>query len=392
LFAVQDLLREAGHTVVPFAMRYARNEDAPSADYFPRPPVDDEFVYYGDRALGPREQARLARRVVRDREVYGAAARILAEERIDVVYALQIAHYLYPDLLLAARDAGVPAVMRLSDYQMICPAYNCLRDGKPCFLCRHSLVPALVHRCLKKSLPVTATRVLAMTYARTRGVPQSVAMYVTPSEFLAERMRDAGFAAQRLTHLPTPLVLPSDPGPPPDDGPLLYVGGLFEAKGIETAIDAVAGTGRKLVIAGDADTPYGRHLQAHVQLKGISEVEFAGFLEGEHLEQQYAAARAVVVPSIWWENTPHSALEALARRRPVLAAKHGSLPETVTDGDTGILFEPGDADSLRAAIVRLDQPGLADKLGSAGRELIARKHDPQLHLQNLIALLQGVLR
>ncbi len=373
-------------------MRYARNEPCAEADYFPPAPLDENFVLHGDRPLSSTERARLALKVMRNDEVRRAAMRVLREKKIEVVFALQIAHYLYPELILAAHEVGVPVVMRLSDFQMICPAYNCLRNGKPCFLCRTSKVPALAHRCLKHSLAVTAVRVAAMTYADLRGANAKVAGFIAPSRFLVEKMKEGGFAPGRLWHLPTPLPLPPDPGPPPADGPLLFVGGLFPAKGARLAIEAVRGTDHRLIVAGDVETPDGRELREWASRERIGNVEFVGFARGEELTRLYAQARAVVVPSLWWENSPHTVLEALAHGRPVVASNHGSLPEQVRDGVTGLLFTPGDAGGLIAALQRLREPGLAERLGRAGRELIAREHDPALHVQRLERLLEGVLR
>jgi len=392
LFAVQRLLTERGHEATPFALRYARNEPCADAAYFPPAPLDEHFVLHGDRPLSPMERARLALKVMHNDEVRRAALRVLREKKIEVVLALQIAHYLYPELILAAHEAGVPVLMRLSDFQLICPAYNCLRDGKPCFLCRTSKVPALVHRCLKKSLTVTAVRVAAMTCADMRGASRRVAGFIAPSRFLIEKMKEGGLAPGRLWHLPTPLPLPPDPGPPPKDGPLLFVGGLLPAKGARLAIEAVRGTNQRLIIAGDAETPDGRELREWASRERIDNVEFAGFVRGEDLTRLYAQARAVVVPSLWWENSPHTVLEALAHGRPVVASDHGSLPEQVRDGVTGLLFAPGDARGLLAALQRLREPGLAERLGRSGREMIAREHDPALHAQRLERLLEGVLR
>lgn len=389
MFAVEAALRQAGHQVAPFALAYQRNRPTDAAGHFPQPPVDGEFVLHGDRRLTVGEKLRLAGRVIRDPAVYGATRRVLASENIDVVYTLQIAHFLYPEVLLAARDAGVPVVMRLSDYQLVCPAYNCLRGGKPCFDCRSGLLPALLHRCLKGSLAVTGARVAAMTFATWRRAHDAVRAFVSPSVHLIEILRSAGYPPDRLVHLPTPLTPPPDPGPPPAEGHLLFVGGLYEAKGAALAVDAVAGTGRRLVIAGDAQTPYGQALRERVARDGLDNVEFAGFVDGAQLAALYAGALAVIVPSLWWENVPQVALEAMAYRRPVLAAGHGSLPETVSDGGTGLLFAPGDAADLRRVIDKLAADGNADELGRAGRARIAAEHDPATHLRRLQTILDG---
>ena len=383
LFTIEAGLRQAGHEVFPFALAYPQSEPAETRAYFPPPPVEGDFLLYGDRPLSLGEKLSLAWRVVNDRAVYRAAREALRALKIDVVYALQIAHYLFPEVLLAARDENVPVVMRLSDYQLVCPAYNCLRDEKPCFLCRDGFLPALTHRCLKKSLPITAVRVAAMLRARWAGALDAVRYFIAPSRFLIGLLRQAGFAPHRLLHLPTPIELTPDPGPAHSDAPLLYVGGLYEAKGAHLAIEALRGTGRALLIAGDTNTPYGRRLVEKVEQERISEVRFLGFVRGEVLARLYAAAQAVLVPSIWWENVPHVALEAMAYRRPVIAGDLGSLPEVVAHGETGLLFAPGDPLALRARVEELARSGLVERYGDAGRARAAAEHDPQRHRRRL---------
>ena len=59
-----------------------------------------------------------------------------------------------------------------------------------------------------------------------------------------------------------------------------------------------------------------------------------------------AQARALVLPSIWYENLPRTLVEAYANGLPVIASRLGALPELVEDGVTGLLFEPGNAQDL----------------------------------------------
>jgi glycosyltransferase involved in cell wall biosynthesis len=188
------------------------------------------------------------------------------------------------------------------------------------------------------------------------------------------------------------MALPPDPGPPPESGPLLFVGGLYEAKGAQVAIEAARGTGRTLVIAGDTDTPEGRRLCEYVAREQITEVRFAGFQTGEALSRLYAECAAVIVPSLWWENVPHVALEAMAQGRPVLASNHGSLPEVVTHGRTGLLFTPGDALALRRAIEELARSGMAATYGREARRWIAAVADPASHFARLEDILTRACR
>jgi glycosyltransferase involved in cell wall biosynthesis len=76
----------------------------------------------------------------------------------------------------------------------------------------------------------------------------------------------------------------------------------------------------------------------------------------------------LVVPSRWYENSPNVILEAFAAGVPVVAAGHGGLAEMVRDGVDGLLFRPGDAAALAAALRRLAaEPGLLAQLGAGVR-------------------------
>ncbi len=71
----------------------------------------------------------------------------------------------------------------------------------------------------------------------------------------------------------------------------------------------------------------------------------------------------VVVPSVWYENSPNTILEAFSHRTPVVASDLGGMAELVEEGVNGLRFTPGDASSLAAKLRQLiDQPGLLAQL------------------------------
>ena len=99
-------------------------------------------------------------------------------------------------------------------------------------------------------------------------------------------------------------------------------------------------------------------------------------------------ARVVVVPSEWYENAPLSVLEAYALGKPVLVSSHGGLPELVVSGQTGLIFEGGEAAELSDCLTRLKE--LADRdieaMGVAARERVEQSFSPQAYLGSVRAL------
>jgi glycosyltransferase involved in cell wall biosynthesis len=81
-----------------------------------------------------------------------------------------------------------------------------------------------------------------------------------------------------------------------------------------------------------------------------AEVAFPGFLSGDELHNVVRNARAVVLPSEWYENAPMSVLEAYALGKPLIGARIGGIPELVRENETGVCFTSGDQASLAAAL------------------------------------------
>lgn len=390
LFNVLPGLAEFGWSPIPFAVRSNRNEKSPFADTFAAHPVDEDFLLYGDRKLGLRESMRLAAKVMYDPHARRCARQAIRQGNCRAVYGLQIAHYLYPEVVLAAADCDVPTVLRMSDYQLVCPAYNMLRDGAPCDLCQSGLHHALVHRCLKGSLSVTGARVAAMMFHRLMRLTDMVAAFVCPSQFMADKLARIGIETDRIVRMPTPIpprLEAMSVAPPPPDGPALYVGGLYDAKGPQLLVEAALKHDFPCVVAGETETPLGRKLHERVNQQQADHITLTGFVQGERLDALYRQAGCVVVPSLWYENIPHVALEAMAHGRPVVASDLGSLPEAVDDGATGWLFAPGDVDALAEKILALRKdPARAQAMGRAGRERVLAGHRMADHLSGLAAL------
>jgi glycosyltransferase involved in cell wall biosynthesis len=94
----------------------------------------------------------------------------------------------------------------------------------------------------------------------------------------------------------------------------------------------------------------------------------AGWCSQAELPRHYRAADVCLVPTIAQEGLSRTSVEAMASGLPVVASRIGGLPFTVTDGTTGLLFEPGDPADLARQIARLlDDPPLRRQIGLAGR-------------------------
>jgi len=384
LFSIMRMIEENGHTVIPFAVDFARNEPTPYAKYFVPHPVDRNAVYFREMQLDRRQKLRLLLATLYSFEARRRVRDIIRAERIDLVYALQIDNYLSPGLIDGAHSLGVPIVSRQSDFHLMCPAYHFLRDGRPCEECRNGLYHAVKYRCLKGSVAVSAGRVLGMYLERGLGTVGKISALVTPSDFLRRKLIEFGHSPDKVCHIPTPIaVVPPSTSSEGGDY-LLYTGNLNPHKGVRYLVEAMHHLPQvRLKIAGQASEG-DAEIGAVIERYGLRNVEMVGFKAAEDLAALYRGAVAVVAPALWYENMPHSVLEGMAYGKPIIASNIGSLPELVEDRVNGLLVEPADSRHLATAIADLlSSPQTMARMGAASRERALRNHSVSVHYARL---------
>lgn len=94
-------------------------------------------------------------------------------------------------------------------------------------------------------------------------------------------------------------------------------------------------------------------------------------------------ARALLVPSIWYEGAPRSILEAYSVGVPVLASWIGALPEVVEDNVSGLLVSPGNAGAWMGAIERMSDSTLVKRLREGASSLYESLYTPEQGLAHL---------
>ncbi|KKW45021.1 MAG: Glycosyltransferase [Parcubacteria group bacterium GW2011_GWA2_56_7] len=217
----------------------------------------------------------------------------------------------------------------------------------------------------------------------------SPTLVVSPSQFLLDEHARAGlFIGSKTALLPNPVSW-DDIAARPDKIPqttlplLVFAGQLEPHKGVQVLMDAWPDDGRaQLVIAGSGS------LSGVVERFAASKkyVTAVGRLSPSRVRAFLHEARAVLVPSLCYENAPNIILEAFSEGTPVIASKIGGIQELVLDVN-GILFGPGDVYALRDAM----QKELAKPLD---REIIkqsAQRFSSEVYKKQLLALI-GTLR
>jgi len=370
-------LRARGHRVAHLATRHAHDRDLP-ADTELLPPIElarpapADVLAYHWRPAAARATARLVERF-----------------RPDVAH-LHIYHgQLTPAILAPLEARSIPIVQTLHEYKHLCAVQTFASHGTPCEACagRH-FWRALPRRCNRGSLARTAVSVSEAYLARAAGAARRVTRFLAVSEFVRARFLAHGFDPERVVTLPHALEAAAlEPGTGPGTH-ALYAGRLEGYKGVGTLLEAARAVPElPMLVAGDG--PERAAFQHHA--RDLAHVRFVGQLDDEALAQAIRGARCVVVPSRSYETFGLSALEALARARPVVASAIGALPELVTPEENGLLVPSGDAPALAAALRRLaHEPALAIELGRRARARVVERHHPDEHHARLLAVYRAV--
>lgn len=392
LFKVEELFHCHGDETVAFSSRDRRNRPCPHADFFTGSRGGE--VYFDKIRLTPGNVLRLLKGAFYNPEAAHNLERLIDAERPDAVYVLQQVNQLSPSVFIAAKRKGLRVVHRLSDYNLFCPRFDFLRDGKPCEKCLSgSLWNAVRHRCVHDSLPASLIRVLSMYFHRLIGAFKRIDTFVVTNRFMEDKLATSGVARERICRIPT-FIDSTHIVPRYDhDGYILYLGRLKPEKGPQYAVAAMAhltDLDLRLKLTGQPeDDPSGEWTALIHRHHLADRIDFEGFVQGEKLNELIAGALCLICPSVLYDNLPNVLLEAAAYGKPVIAPRHGCFPEVIDDDSTGLLYAPGDASDLADKIRRLcTTPGLAETLGRNARAKCEREYAPERHYWDLCRVLQ----
>lgn len=392
MFNIKKMLEDNGHEVIPFSVHSNKNLETEYDKYFVEPIGGRDATYFDEAKKTPRSIWQLVTRSTYSLEVKKAIQREIRDVKPDLVYIIHFVNKLSPSVITGAKQMQVPVVLRLSDYFMLCPRFDFLYDKKICEDClKYGYRRCIRKRCVKGSLAASIIRVFSMKVHTFLRVYEKVDAFVTPSMFLKKKLVENGFDEKKIHCIPTFTLSKSSIGEAAIGDYGLYFGRIDEEKGVETVVRAYELLpDHRVLIMGNDETDEGKRLKKYVQEKELQNIEFIGHRSGEALEAVIKGARFTLIPSIWYDNLPNTALESFQYSKPVIASNIGSLPELVVDNVNGYLFPAGDAASLAEKVKLLDSDERVKKMGANSRKLLEEKFAPQSHFDALIKLFEDV--
>ena len=339
---LEKLLKAHGHEVAVFAMDYPENLDTPWKKYFPK---NMSKLMAFTRPFGSHE-------------VKSTFKKLLDDFKPDVVHLNNVHTQLSPVMAELAHQRGIKVVWTLHDYKLLCPRYDCLKNGNTiCETCFNGDKKAcLDNKCMKGSKLASFIGFKeAIVWNRER-LEASTDVFICPSQFMADKMVQGGFSKSKMQILCNFIDVEkckfssTDGTDYTDDVELLpkkedyycFIGRLSHEKGVKTLIEAANQLPYKLVIIG------GGPLMDELKSVAHTNIEFVGFKQWDDIKQLVGKARFSVIPSEWYENNPLSVIEAQCLGTPVLGANIGGIPEL-----TDYTFSSGNIADLKTKIEKM---------------------------------------
>jgi glycosyltransferase involved in cell wall biosynthesis len=184
----------------------------------------------------------------------------------------------------------------------------------------------------------------------------------------------------------------------PDDPAIVSVGRLYARKGLFTLIESIPAiaakfSNAKFIVSGKGQSDETAKLVAHAEKLGVKDkLVFTGYFPDKKLPKLYQCAD-VFAFSTFYEHHPFAVLEALSTGLPVVTTNVGGIPETISEGKSGFMCKPFDAQQFSARILYLlEHPADAAEMGAQARKTIMERFDWRIVVKDAIKVYNEVLK
>lgn len=314
--------------------------------------------------------------------------RKILEFRPDVIHIHNLFPVGSPSLLFEAKRLGVPVVMTLHNYRLICPSATLLHNGKIYERSVHSTFPIhAIRKKLYRNSYIETAGVVWMTgiHKLLNTWNSKVATYIALTEFARQR-----FIHSSLKPHPENIVVKPnftwDPGKgsTPRSDFFLYAGRLTPEKGLKLILQCAAELpGIHFRIVGDG--PMRKEVEEHAARH--DNIKYDGFRDRNDVFELLRQSRALLMPSLSFEGFPMTILEAFATGTPVISSALGSMSEIVQDCKNGLLFKAGDLSEFMARISLVSEDdALARRVSANARKSYESLYSPEVNYEQLISI------
>lgn len=371
-FDMAEILTEAGHEVAFFSMRHPDNVITPWSRYFV-----DGVEYGNDNQQNIFQKLWAVKNIWWNNEAQRKLTDLIRDFQPDVAHLHNIYHQLSPSIIWTLKKHNIPTIMTLHDYKLVCPNYSLFVDGKVWEKSKPNKYYACVgDRCVKNSVVKSLVCTIEAYIHQWIGTYRQVGAFIAPSEFLIRKFKEFGFEKD-IQYVSQPILqtFAQNNIQPAAEAPFVFFGRLSQEKGVDIALRAMSHYEGSSLLQIIGSGPDELSLKAIAKELGVEKkVQFLGAQYDDVLVKSICHAKAVILPSIWYENMPYVLAESFGLGKVVIASRMGGITERIQDGVNGFLFTSGDVKELASKMMTIDTLS-QDALQEIGNEAKHRIQD-----------------
>lgn len=340
-FSLGKILEDNGHEVQYFGLKNEKNIVGNKVG---------AYVADMDFSKGILKNLHAPLRIIYSTEARKKIRMVLDDFEPDIVHLNNIHYHLTPSIILeinkwrTQKNRNCKIVYTAHDYQLVCPSHGLFdKNIQPCEKCLDGkYIHCFQTKCLKNSRAKSLLGTIDGYFWKNNPAYTYVDTYICCSEFLKEKLdTQTRFKGKTIAIHNFKDIKPLENVV--KKRYVLEFGHLSKDKGTDTLLEVA----KRIPEVQFVFIGYGPSVD---KMKDIPNVEYLGFKSGEELYKIIAEASISVCPSEWYENCPFSVIESISMGTPVVGARIGGIPELITNGITGKLFEAGNVDELEEVI------------------------------------------
>jgi glycosyltransferase involved in cell wall biosynthesis len=315
---------------------------------------------------------------------------IIIRFKPDLIHVHNLFYNASPSILYEAKNNGIPVVLTIHNYRLLCPSALLLRDSKVCTKCTKVSFPfySIKYRCFQDSSLKSfalATNLFIHNLLKTWKNKVDKIIVLTP--FAKDLILNSHLKLSKEVLLIKPNSTDDIWTDEKFDrkSNFLYVGRLSKEKGVDILIKAFNQLpDLTLNIVGTGD------MEKQLKETANQNIVFHGKQDYSFVKSMYQRNKALLFPSICYEGLPNTIIEAFSAGLPVICSDIDNINQIVTSGYNGLTFELRNVSDLIKVINQFNN--INDKeLGKNARNSYLTKYTHKINFQNLTKIYKELI-